>query len=404
MSASPTFPDRDLLVLAHDYKNFTKNQVDLLAERFRTVTVVVRYNRFADVASALPIDLPSFERHGARSRIDETDRPANVTVVPLPLLYLPIETHYRRLGDQHYRALRRVLDGLDAEFDLVHAHFTWTSGYVASRLKRDAGIPYVITVHENEDWLYELYESDREKVYAAWREADTVVRVNEKDVPLLTEFNDDVRSIPNGFSRDEYPIIDRDAARAAVDVPPDRDLVFGLGALTERKRWHHLVDVMAHIAPDRAVTCVIAGGGEQSSLRQRIDEHGLEDVVHLLGYIPQDELAQWMTAADILVLPSVAEGNPTVMFEALGCGTPYVGTAVGGVSEIITSEEYGLTCEPDDPDALAAIVEEGLDRDWDREKIRAYGDRFTWRHIVDQYAEVFDELLERRQPATNAQG
>jgi len=77
----------------------------------------------------------------------------------------------------------------------------------------------------------------------------------------------------------------------------------------------------------------------------------------------------WINAADIFVLPSLGEGNPTIMFECLGCGKPFVGTTVGGVPEVITSDDYGLLVEPADPKDLARKILMALGREWDREAI-----------------------------------
>lgn len=391
--AGPPIEDLDVLVVANDYRHFTKRQVDLLAERVDSVHVLVKYNRLADVAKYVPLD--SLNHHCASGRIDRTDQPDNVTVVPTPLLYLPIDAHYQRLGDKHVRHVERVLDSVDVEFDLVHAHFTTTPGYVAAHLAETRDVSAVLTVHENEDWLTELHESGRDDVHTAWRGVDTIIRVNRKDVALLEQYNDDVRNVPNGYSRNEFPLLDPEAAREDLGVPQDQDLVVGLGGLIERKRFGDLIDAIERLRPERPdARCVIAGRGpEQSALEQRVSEAGLEDQVSILGYVEQEELVRWLTAADVFVLPSESEGNPTVMFEALGCGTPYVGTNVGGVEEIVTDDTYGLLCEPGDVDRLAEIIDDGLDREWDREAILDHAEQYTWTHVVDELVDVYRDVL-----------
>ena len=76
-----------------------------------------------------------------------------------------------------------------------------------------------------------------------------------------------------------------------------------------------------------------------------------------------------MNASDLFVLPSLNEGNPTVMFEALGCGKPFVGSKVGGVPEVITSEEYGLLVEPGNSTDLAEKILQAFEEEWNRESI-----------------------------------
>ena len=73
----------------------------------------------------------------------------------------------------------------------------------------------------------------------------------------------------------------------------------------------------------------------------------------------------------------MGEGNPTVMFECLGCGKPFIGTKVGGIPEIIVSDDYGLLCEPANSEDLAEKILIALDKEWDEEKIRNYAKQFT---------------------------
>ena len=114
----------------------------------------------------------------------------------------------------------------------------------------------------------------------------------------------------------------------------------------------------------------------------------------LAGGKPHDEIPVWLNACDLFVLPSLSEGNPTVMFEAFGCGKPFVGTRVGGVPEVITSNEYGLLVDPANPDDLAEKILMALDREWNREAILACSERYTWENITKEIVSVYDQVLE----------
>ena len=69
--------------------------------------------------------------------------------------------------------------------------------------------------------------------------------------------------------------------------------------------------------------------------------------------ILDDQLNDWIKSCDLFALPSLNEGNPTVIFEAPGCGKPFIGTKVGRIPEVITSGERGLLVDPANPDDLA---------------------------------------------------
>ena len=99
-----------------------------------------------------------------------------------------------------------------------------------------------------------------------------------------------------------------------------------------------------------------------------------------------------MNACDVFVLPSLNEGNPTVMFECLGCGKPFIGTSVGGVPDVINSEAYGLLVEPANPKDLAEKILIGLDKEWDYKKIRGYAEQFTWEDTAKEIVKVYNTV------------
>jgi glycosyltransferase involved in cell wall biosynthesis len=110
----------------------------------------------------------------------------------------------------------------------------------------------------------------------------------------------------------------------------------------------------------------------------------LKDYIELVGGKPHDEIPIWMNACDLFVLPSLRESFGVVQIEAMACGKPVVATYNGGSEEIITSEDYGFLCEPANPKALAEKILTALDKEWDREKILEYAERFTWDNIVKE--------------------
>jgi glycosyltransferase involved in cell wall biosynthesis len=141
------------------------------------------------------------------------------------------------------------------------------------------------------------------------------------------------------------------------------------------------------------VLCVIVGKGKlENIIQKQINDLNLEKFIKLVGGKSHDEIPLWMNACDLFVLPSLNEGNPTVLVESLGCGKPFVGTKVGGVPEIINSDDYGLLVEPGDSNDLAEKIEIALNKDWDIGKIKEYGNNFTWENIASQIVEVYDSV------------
>lgn len=392
--------DKNLLVVSHGYKHFVKSQVDVLAEYFDTVTVCVRYNWFADVASRLPGD--SGDGFGKDSKIAQSDVPENVHVVETPLLYLPVDfqrDHF--LGQQHARKVRKELDDHPVSFDLIHCHMSWTSGYVGARLKEELDVPYLLTVHANRNWFQEQLDSDNDRLTRAWTDADRLIRVNRRDRSKLEPYNDDVVHVPNGYDTDIFERVPTESARERLGIDGDTPVVFALGTLKPRKGFQHLMRAMTRVRdaePDARL--VIGGqGGMRDELESLAEELGIADRTDLLGYVESETLNDWMNAADLMVLPSYSESFGVVQLEAMACGTPVVATKNGGSEEVITSDDYGLLVEgPESHDELADAVLEALDRDWDADAIEAYANEFTWENVCEEIADLYVEVLEAQRP------
>jgi glycosyltransferase involved in cell wall biosynthesis len=81
------------------------------------------------------------------------------------------------------------------------------------------------------------------------------------------------------------------------------------------------------------------------------------------------------------------------MFECLGCGKPFVGTKVGGIPEIITSDDYGLLVEPCDSQDLNKKIEIALDKEWDEGQIKEYAEQYQWENIAEKIQHIYSSVL-----------
>ncbi len=280
--------------------------------------------------------------------------------------------------------------------DIIHAHYTWPCGAVAVMIKKILNIPVVITEHSHTSLYPKLQKKDK-IILGTWKNADVVIRVNQKDIPWFRQLVPETTfiSIPNGYNPIRLKHVSKEYAKKKLHIPENRKILFNLARLFPYKGHKYLIDAIKILLEKRDdILCLIGGEGPlKKELLRQISSLGIENHVKLLGFIPDNEIHLWMNAADIFVLPSLNEGNPTVMFEALGVGLPFVGTTVGGVPEIITSEDYGLLCPPADPECLAEKILIALEKDWDREKIIKYAQQFTWENIAKEILRVYEKVI-----------
>lgn len=379
--------ENNLLVITNIFPNedgsyyqgvFVKEQIKFLKDYFDNVYVI----------SPWPYGYKMFLKNYSYE---------NVYVYYPRFIHFPIGYFRRRLGENYYKAILKVIKRENLKFKIVHAHFTWPSGYSSVKISKKFKVPIIITVHENQEWFLREYKSNNRKIYWSWRNADALIRVNKKDAILLKQFNQNVYSIPNGFSSDRLVTFPKEKARKELGIPTDLKIIFSLGNLIERKGFQYLIEAMKIIIKQRNdILCFIGGDGPlKKKLQKQIRKLNLQEHVKLLGPIPDDKLALWMNAADLFVLPSLSESFGVVQIEAMACGKPVVTTRNGGSEEIITSEDYGLLCEPANPQDLAEKILTALNKEWNREKIRKYAEQFDWKNIAKQIFKVYEDILSK---------
>lgn len=285
-------------------------------------------------------------------------------------------------------------------FDIIHTHFSYPYGYIGKLIKYKYKNKLIITVHGYD--IYSLPFKDNEwkaKIEYVLNTADHVITVSQSNLAYIKKLNifTPVSVIPNGFRSDLFFPRNTLECRGMLNLPLDKKIILTVGNLEPIKGQIFLVKAMKLIVRERKdVLCVIVGTGKlRTELENQIRSLGLEDHVILVGGKPHEEIPLWMNACDLFVLPSLNEGNPTVMFEALGCGKPFVGTKVGGIPEIINSDDYGLLVEPADPEDLAEKIMMALDREWDSEKILTYAEQFFWENIAKGVMGVYEQVLGR---------
>jgi glycosyltransferase involved in cell wall biosynthesis len=157
------------------------------------------------------------------------------------------------------------------------------------------------------------------------------------------------------------PVSDRRAVRRALGLPDDRTLLFTVRNLVPRMGLDNLLEALERSTLARA-RCTLVIGGEgplRAELEAGVRRRGLDDIVRLVGFVPEEDLPRYYQAADAVIMPTRhLEGFGLVTVEALACGTPVLGTPVGAIPEILTQIDPALVTNGTDGRALA----EGLDR------------------------------------------
>jgi glycosyltransferase involved in cell wall biosynthesis len=295
-------------------------------------------------------------------------------------------------------ALRRIKP------TLVHAHEFISPATTALLAKRLLRVPVVVTPHRSGP-LGDVVSLERRRSgprrLAALREQTDRFLVISRDIDLelaALGVPDDRRTrMPNGVDTERFRPADRAEKhhlRAQLQLPDGPTAIFA-GRLAPEKRVGHLIAIWDEVraaVPD-ATLVVLGGGPEEAAL---IGAAG--PGVLFPGAV--EDVAPWYRAADVFVLPSVAEGLSVAMLEAMAAGLAAVVTDVGGASDVITSEEEGLIVPSDDVPALRGAMVAVLGDEALRHRLGERGRarverRYALPRIADELASVYREVAAR---------
>ena len=235
----------------------------------------------------------------------------------------------------------------------IHAHWAGTSASLAMVASEVSGIPWSFTAHR-----WDILEGNllarkaTHATFARFISENGMQLALAKGVPRQSAFVLHLGVyLPNRGS----------AAESCRLSEPRRFRLLCPAALIPRKGHSYLIEALSLL--DRDVELWLAGDGElRGALQAKVSEVGLQDVVTFLGQCPREALLELYSArrVDAVVLPSLHEGIPVALMEAMSYGIPVVATRTGGVPELLEGGA-GLLVPPGDPSALAEAIRSLVD-------------------------------------------
>ena len=333
----------------------------------------------------------------------------NVQGIPVRRVSFP---HGLRLGPLKFHILIRgmVRDMLahESEYDIIHAHQGLWPAYAATVAAERVGKPCIIKIgNTGERFDFRVLErsplfgrrmsrhcrlySDRIVVTsrAAMREAEAYGVARER---LLL--------IPNGvaLSRLQGGI----AMRRLLGIRANERLVLFIGALCPHKRPLLALESFAALPPSAGAETrlwFLGDGPLRSRLSQRIEQLGLEDRVRLWGEVA--DVGPFLRAADVFLLPSVAEGMSNALLEAMAHALPCIATRISGAEDLIADGTNGLLVPTDDTEAMTGalkrlLADAALRRELGGSARRTVEDGYSISAIARRYIELYETLATLR--------
>ena len=141
---------------------------------------------------------------------------------------------------------------------------------------------------------------------------------------------------------------------------------------------------------------IVGDGPERAAIDNLARQCSVADRVRFVGRLPQDQLPEIYTAADLLLLVSTHEGWPNVLLESMACSTPVVVSEIGGIADIVAAAEAGRIVADVTASRLATAIRALLAAPPSRAATRGYAEQFDWHSTTDGQIALFHEILDRR--------
>jgi glycosyltransferase involved in cell wall biosynthesis len=318
---------------------------------------------------------------------------------------LPKNLAFAWSGIMFYLSCRKLLERMIREWgvDVIHAHAVLPDGFAAILLGREFGVPVVCTAHGADVNVY-----PRHNRFVRWasrwslRHADHVVAVsgNLRDEAFVLAGTRAISVVHNGADSEIFRFRPQAEAREKLKLSVKGKLITFVGYLRSEKALAYLLEAFAHLRASDTHLCLVGDGPLKDALISKAKELGVIDQCLFAGERPHSEIPLWISASDCIVLPSLSEGLPTILPEAMLCGIPVIATPVGGIPEIIRDAETGLLVECRDSRGLAQSIEQLLWDDALARRIAARAQEFagnslTWARNARAMLEIYQDTVRR---------
>ncbi len=327
--------------------------------------------------------------------LDRAWQPPDVAVEYIPYPTLPIVAR----PWNGFTMARAVLPAMRAFApEVVLNYVVYPDGYAAMRVGAKLGVPVALTA----------IGSDLNRISGrltgiftrrALRRANAVMTVSRDLAKTAVRLGADAgytRAVLNGCDTEVFHPRDRAAARLTLREPMKANIALYVGRLDVRKGLLELIESAAAVRREVAglEVYLVGDGPDRPLLEEAIGRHRAAEFVTLVRSCPTEQVALWMAAADLVTLPSYAEGCPNVVIEALASGRPVVATRVGGIPELL-DETSGRLVPAKDVEALVGALGEVLATEWEAEAIASRHSR-GWAAVAHEVYEVLERVLAGR--------
>ncbi|WP_207533197.1 glycosyltransferase family 4 protein [Desertivirga arenae] len=304
-------------------------------------------------------------------------------------------------------------------YDLIHANF-FMSAKVAMELKEILEIPFVVTFHALGQ-VRKIHQKDQDKFpierlfieEEAIQKADKIIAECPQDredlINLYGALAEKITVIPCGFSPQEFYPVDKIAARKFLNLDVNEKILLQLGRMVPRKGVDNVISSLEYLcSTTENVRLVIVGGEtdapdplacpEIARLQALAEKKGVAANVTFVGRKNRNVLKYFYAAADIFITTPWYEPFGITPLESMACGTPVIGSEVGGIKYSVVDGKTGFLVAPNDPASLAKKAEKILSsrellQSMKVNSLKRVNSMFTWENIARMTGNLYERVL-----------
>lgn len=272
-------------------------------------------------------------------------------------------------------------------------------------LARLLNIPVVLSIHGNWDppsfkppFLQSLLRSiERVVLRISLRFSSGVITANSELAGKIRSlrFKKPIQVIPYGADLSQF----NSSVKKITNFSP---FILFVGQISKAKGIYSLLESFLNVKLKQPeLNLLLIGRKRENYTFSSLITKEINKSIHFLGYLPQNEVAKYMRTAEIVILPSLSEGSPKVLCEALACGTPVIGTRIAGIDEIIIDGMNGILVSPNNTDELTIATEKILTNKKFSHLFSEHGQKITQEKFnlelnVKKFVRFFQEILQTK--------
>lgn len=309
----------------------------------------------------------------------------------IPKLNISSEAYF------YAKSVLRKIRKYKMKVDVIYSHWLYPDAAAIKIIADKLDVPYIIHSHEDNLMLHLKNKALKSKIVDAINNSKVTYCVsNDAKSKLLHTFNvnkNNIKVVYNGVDTKLFHYEKDENLKKQLNIKEDDKVVTCVAALDRKKGQYNLIEA-AYLLKQQGINNMkfifVGNGPEYDKYKKAIESYDLTDEILMVGFKNKKEITQLLNISDLFVLPSNFESFGIVTIEALACGVPVVASNVGGIPEIINSDELGVLVEPNDVTMLKSAIMNSLNKSWNKETLIKRAEEFS---IEKQVESIGRDLL-----------